>query len=205
MVGASFGSAARLANVAALLLFLLPWVALSYSQAEIGNALAMADSASMFKTGETCPVVRASGLQLARGSAAVNRACRGDLADLVPDANPADDPDNPFARPEIPVIAGAALLVLALIAGLLLKGRAGAGAAALGSALAAAALCYSVFVRIPHALRDAPAGSRGGPEMTADQLARIIQVDPQIGFWLVIAALLAAIGLGVMAMRALPK
>ena len=205
MAGSSLGNAARLAKVAALLLFLLPWMALSYAPAEIGNALGVPDSASMFGTGATCPVVRASGLQLARGSAEINRDCRGDLADLVPDTSPADDPDSPLARPEIPVVAAVALTVLALIAGLLLKGRAGAGVAAAGAALAAAALCYSVLVRIPQALRDAPAGSRGGPEMTADQLARIIQVEPQVGFWLAIAALLAATAFDLMAMRALSR
>lgn len=205
MAGLSPGSGARLACVAALLLFFLPWVALSYSPAEIGNALGMPESESMFGSEETCPVVRASGFQLAGGSAAINRVCRGDFADLVPQTSPADDPANPFAKPEIPVIAGAALIVLALVAGLLRKSRAGAGAAALGSALAAAGLCYSVLVRIPHALRDTPAGSRGGPEMTADQLARIIQVQPQIGFWLVIVALLAAAAFNLRAMTALPK
>jgi hypothetical protein len=202
MAGSSlFGNAARLAAVAALLLFLLPWTALSYSPREIGNALGMPDAAGVFGSTENCPIVRASGLQLAMGSAAVNRDCRSVLADIVSETNPDDDTDNPFARAEIPVIAGAILLVLTLIAGLLLKGRAGAIAAALGPALAVAAFCYSVLLRIPAAVRDAPNAGSGGPELTPDQLARIVQMTPQFGFWLEIAALLAAIVLAVLAAR----
>ncbi|MEA3014145.1 MAG: hypothetical protein QOD42_2690 [Sphingomonadales bacterium] len=201
MAGSSlFGNAARLAAVAALLLFLLPWTALSYSPREMGNALGMPDASTMFGSSENCPIVRASGLQLAMGSAAVDRECRGVLADLVPETNPDDDPDNPFAKAEIPVIAGALLLVLTLIAGVPLKGRAAAIAAALGPALAAAAFCYSVLMRIPAALRDAP-DATGGPDLTADQLAQIIQVTPQFGFWLEIVALLAAIVLALLAAR----
>jgi hypothetical protein len=205
MAGSSlFGNAARLAAVAALLLFLLPWTALSNSPGEIGNALGMPDAAAMFGSSENCPIVRASGAQLATGAAAVDPACRGVLADLVPQTNPDDDPNNPFARADIPVIAGALLLVLTLVAGFLLKGRHAAIATALGPALAAAAFCYSVLMHIPAALRSAPAAGSVGPELTADQLARIIQVTPQYGFWLEIAALLAAIVLALLAARTPP-
>jgi len=100
---------------------------------------------------------------------------------------------------------GAALIVLSLVATFVLKGGKGWLVAAIGSAAAAACLAYTVLVRIPAEVRANPTaaagggGGAGGP--TPEQIAQMIQINVQIGFWLVLAALAAAVVLNVLAMK----
>src|SRR5207253_3684432 len=108
----------------------------------------------------------------------------------APDASSRQPPEVPV---EIGVIAGAALILLALLATFLLKGAAGAIAGLGGSALAIVALCYSVFISYPPAVRAAfaahPPSGGGEGTPTPDQVAQILSVKPATGFWCVLVVL----------------
>ncbi len=131
-----------------------------------------------------------SGVDLAMGSVTVTNPMTG-ASERPPGAGEAD----------MYVIAAAILILAALLATFLLKGRAGAIAAIGGCAAAAALLCYTVLVRIPAKAHESPASGSGAEGMTEQQLAELIRIDVALGFWLTIAALAAAIVLNVMAMR----
>lgn len=196
----SFGNLARVAKVLALLFFLLPWVTVTCSPDALTSATGgpgAAQAPSGLSGG--IPIARGNGLQLATGTVSM-------VTDSFPQSEGNNSSPPPDFKPEIGVIAGAALIVLALLATFLIKGRAGAVAAAGGSALAIVALCYSVFVSVPQAARalfassgSGPGGGAGGP--TAEQIAQIIQVNAQIGFYLTILALVAAVVLNVLALQ----
>lgn len=133
-----------------------------------------------------------SGIDLASGSATVTNPMTG-TAERPPGGGQAD----------MFVIAAAILIAASLLATFLLKGRTGAVAAIGGCAAAAVSLCHTVLIRIPAKAQESPALSGAGAEgMSQQQLAELIRIDVAIGFWLTIAALVAAIVLNVMAMRA---
>ncbi len=199
----------RAAKVVALLLFFLPFVTVSCStQALEQIQREAARNAPPLATpgpglGMEIPIADASGLQMALGQVSMR------LPNTA--ASRAEAPAAPNQPPEVPieigVIAGAALILLALLGSFLLKGAAGAMAAIGGSALAIVALCYSVFFSYPPAVRAAfaahnPSGTGGGEATpTPDQIAQILSVKPAGGFWFVLVLLALAILLNVLAMR----
>ena len=168
---------ARIAKVVALLLFVLPWVTVSCAEQTL---------------------VSMSGVDLATGNITMTNPMTG-ASETPPGQNGGD----------LFVMIGAVLILLSLVAGFLLKGSRGALVAAIGSAAAAACLAYTVLVRIPNAARtDGAMGNAAGPVgaggPTPEQLAQMIQVNVQIGFWLVLLALAAAVALNVLAMKGEP-
>ncbi|HYD14592.1 MAG TPA: hypothetical protein VEC11_17225 [Allosphingosinicella sp.] len=205
MAGSSlFLNLARAAKVVALLLFLLPWVTVSCSseaidrtQSEAAGSAPRLNMPTSLNAG--VPVADASGLNMATGQ----------LRMLLPNTGPREQAkaSEPPAVPiEIGVIAGAALILLALLASFLLKGATGAMAAIGGSVLAIGALCYSVFVSYPPAVRAAlaahnPSGPRGESAPTPDQIAQILSVKPEIAFYLVLVALALAVLFNALALR----
>jgi hypothetical protein len=174
MVGSLFsmGNLARIAKVLALLLFVLPWVTISCAEQ---------------------PLVSMSGVDLATGHIMMHNPMTG-ATERPPGANGGD----------IWVILAAVLILVALAATFVLKGRNWLMAAIAGAGLAAAALLYTVLIRIPNAAHAGNAGTgaatAGGP--SPEQIAQMIQVKVQIGFWLTILALLAAIVLNFLTMKA---
>lgn len=132
-----------------------------------------------------------SGVDLATGSVTLNNP-------NPPGSTGGPAPDNPFDQPNMAVIAAALLILLGLIAGFLLKGRTGLMAGAACAAAAAAAVAYAVFVDIPTTLR----ASQGFREAMDDpQMAGLIKMNVEIGAWLVLLALAAAVVLAVLAMK----
>jgi len=202
---------ARAAKVVALLLFLLPWVTVSCSPQALSQSMGQQTAGQAPPAGLTnapdCVLIRASGLDLAMGTSASTPECLRGMGGADSAATPGGNDNNPFASPNYIVIASAVLILLALAASFLLKGGGGAIAAIGGSALAAACVIYVVMVQAPQLVRGsfaqnaggAGGGGSGGP--TPEQLEQIIRTSPAIGFWLVVAALIAAIALNVLAMK----
>jgi len=201
MSGSSFFTIARIAKVVALLFFLLPFVTVSCSSRDFAAAMSngrgpAADSAmpSMPGMEQDCVLISASGLQLALGSAELSRSCFGALADMDPRGSQKASSDNgPFSKSDVAVIGAAAALLLALLLGFLLKGAAGPVIGIIASAGAIGAVAWSIFFRIPDAVFSGPAPAGGGQQLSAEQARQILSVNPGIGFWLMAAALLAAI------------
>ena len=205
-----FTNLGRAAKVLALLLFFLPFVTVSCSTEALEQIQREATRSAPQLTprgpglGMAIPIADASGLQMALGQVSMRlpNTPPGAGAPAGPAAN--QPPDVPI---EIGVIAGAALILLALVGSLLLRGSAGAIAGIGGSALAMVALCYSVFVSYPPAVRAAfaahnPSGTGGGEGTpTPDQIAQILSVKPATAFWVVLVALALAILFNVLAMR----
>ena len=172
-----FFNLGRGAKGVALLLFLIPWVTVSCGGTEI---------ASM------------SGLDLATGSFDVRNPMTGEVA-----APPAGGRGG-----DIWVIAAAALIAGALALTFVLGRSIATLVASAGSAVAAGLIGYTVLARIPADVRTDPmtgsAGGGGGGSpadmgMNAQQMADMIRVEPATGFWLVMAALVAAVALNLMA------
>ena len=177
---ASLMNFARGAKGIALLGFLLPWVTVSCAGT---------------------PLIRMSGLDMATGN-------------VNPVANPAagfPGAGNPpalsnlsqNADSDIFVIVAAVLIVAGLVLSFVLPRRTGAlvGMATAAGAIAVAA--YDVFIRIKSAVSEsvresaARSGGPGGGGANSDrelqQFAPLISVQPSIGFWITILALIAAI------------
>jgi hypothetical protein len=196
---ASMTNLARAATIAALLLFFLPWITVSCSPSAMSQmAGAGAPSAPMGAGDMT--LVTATGVQLAAGTATVSNPGGGAPQAANNGAN------NPFARPNLAVLSAAVLILLSFAATFLLKGRTGALAGAAGCALAAVAICYAILVQIPAEVRGSfatsnPGGGAGAPPINPAELAQLIQVKAQLGFWLTVAALVAAIVLHMLAMN----
>lgn len=206
MAGSSlFINFARVAKVVALLLFLLPWVTVSCSPNALNEAQAEAGATAPRLTSPALsagvPIANASGLNMATGQLTMQ------LPPMGPEANRGQARTEPPPVPvEIGVIAGAAFILLALLASFLLKGAAGAMAAIGGSVLAMAALCYSVFVSYPSSVVTTLAannqtGARGGSAPTPEQVAQILDVKVEIGFYMVLLALALAILFNALALR----
>ena len=168
----SMGNLARIAKVLALLLFVLPWVTISCAEQ---------------------PLVSMTGLDLATGHVMMHNPMTG-ATESPPGASGGD----------IWVILAALLIVAGLAASFLLKGKNGLIANMAGAGAAAAALAYTVLVRIPNAAHSGSAGAAGpaapgGP--SPEQIAQMIHVEVEIGFWLTLLALIAAIVFDVLAMK----
>ena len=180
----SIANLGRIARIVALLLFLTPWMSVSCSSHGLDR---LADlGPSPISSGEV-PIARASGLQLATGSVS--------YADAAPLSSAMGEVSNLFDKPNPAVVGAALLILLSLGASFFLKGVPGAmwGIAATG--LAAAALWYGVVVAIP-GKADALFHRLGGNRMGVE-----IHANVQIGFWLCLAALLAAVALDALALR----
>lgn len=163
---------ARIAKIVALLLFVLPWVTVSCADQTL---------------------VTMTGIDLATGKVMMTNPMTG-VAERPPGGG----------EPDMLVIVGALLILLALVASFVLKRRTAALAAIGGSALAALALGYTVLVRIPGEARTGALSNGGGSSqgMSDAQIAEMIRVNVEIGFWLVLAALAAAVVLNFLAMKA---
>jgi len=100
------------------------------------------------------------------------------------------------------VIVGAILILLSLAATFVLDRRTGALAAIAGCAGAAVALGYTVLVRVPASAREGAISGGGATQgMNEAQIAEMIRVNIEIGFWLVLAALAAAVVLDFLALQ----
>jgi hypothetical protein len=217
MAGTSlFANLARAAKVLALLLFFLPWVTVSCSTEALEQmqreAVQTAPQLGMRppSLGAGIPIADASGLNMALGQVRMllpNMPTETGAPPASRTEAPATANQPPTVPIEIGVIAGAALILLALLGSVLLKGTAGAIAGLGGSVLAIGALCYSVFVSYPPAVRAAfaahnPPGTGGSERApTPDQIAQILGVKPAAGFWLVLVALALAILFNALALR----
>lgn len=178
-----FFNLGRGAKGVALLLFLIPWVTVSCGGTEI---------ASM------------SGLDLATGTFDVRNPMTGEIASPPPGGRGGD----------MWVLAAAGLIVASLVVTFVLRRAVATLIAGAASAVAAGLIGYTVLGRIPADVRADPmtgpagGGSGGSPAdmgMNAQQMADMIRVEPTTGFWLVMAALVAAVALNLMARgRALP-
>jgi hypothetical protein len=171
---------ARGAKGIALLCFLLPWVTVSCAGREFQSV---------------------TGLQLATGSAPPI------AANGIPGAGPATGSAAESFSPEIAVIAAALLIVAGLAATFLLPRRRAALAGMVSAAVAAALLVFEMFVVVMGAadaeIRARSAGpTTGGGGLGAEfrrevrrqlePFTEAISVDPAIGFWLTLIALIAA-------------
>ncbi|MGQ0661565.1 hypothetical protein [Sphingosinicella sp.] len=177
--GGGLYNLARGAKGVALLLFLIPWVTVSCGGTEF---------ASM------------SGLDLATGSIDVRNPMTGQTESPPPGSGGGRGSD-------MWIIAAAGLIVAGLVLTFVLPRVIAALLAAVGSLGAAGLIGYTVLARLPAELREqpmAPPGGAGGGGaadmgMNAQQMAELIRVEPQLGFWLVMAALTAAAALNMMA------
>jgi len=188
----SLKSLARVLTLVALLLFLLPWAAVSCSP----EALEPAGGREMAGA-PTTEIARPTGLELALGTVELEKAS-------APRANA---PPPPFSTPDPLLIAAALLIALSLAASILLRGAIGHLTAAGGLVLAGALSCYTMLVRVPkavHAYFDALVASQGpnGPPVDPAKLAQMIQVGVEPGFWQMIAVLAAAVVLLLLSMPA---
>ena len=166
----------RALMVLALLFFLLPWITVSCADQTL---------------------VSMSGLDLARGSVTMHNPMTGQTAQ-PPSGGEAD----------IPVMAGGLLVAVALVLSFVMKGRTGTLASIASLAAAAAAISYTVMVRIPSQVREdaahqeaPPPGAPGMPSLDQAELAEMVRVETQIGFWLTLAAIVGAIVLAWMVAR----
>ena len=170
----------RALMVLALLFFLLPWVTVSCADQTL---------------------VSMSGLDLARGSVTMHNPMTGEKAQ-PPSGGEAD----------IPVMVGGLLVALALVLSYVMKGRTGTFASMASLAAAAALIIYTVLVRIPDQVRE-DAARQGAPTtpgasvtpgsagLDQAQIAEMIRVQTEIGFWLTLAAIIGAIVLAWMVAR----
>lgn len=187
----SLGNAAR---VLALLCFLLPWVTVSCSSLPGDNAQSRVVTLSQ-EDGSAA----ATGLQLATGRAVIS------IRSAIDKALPAP----PGPRPA--VLAAALLILLGLAAAFVLAGWKAALAGLGASAAAIGLLVYSVFFEVRLLARDwlVPWARAEFPDhlssLDPPKLLETIQVRPQIGFWLTIAALAAAIALDIVALKPAPR
>lgn len=199
-----FTNLARVAKVVVLLLFFLPWATVSCSPDAMQRMQAAEQGAEARPAppslGPTPAVViaSASGLDMAMGRVQMRNPAEG----MMPTGSPAQTASSnpPELAPEIGVIAGAALLLLALLASFL-KGPAGLAVAAGGSLLALAGFCWSVFVNWPPAVIAAFAAGRHDSNVNAEQIAQILTVQPETVFYLVILLLVLAVAFNLLAMR----
>ena len=181
-------SGGRLFNLArglkgiALLLFLIPWVTVSCGGTEL---------------------VSMSGYDLATGAISVRNPMTGQV-----ETPPANAGSGGGRGSDMWVIAAAGLIVAGLVLTFVLPRAVAALLAAVASIGAAGLIGYTVLARLPAEMREqpmAPPGAAGGGGSAADmgmnaqQLAAMIKVEPQLGFWLLLAALVAAAVLNIMA------
>ncbi|HYI47149.1 MAG TPA: hypothetical protein VEX35_01675 [Allosphingosinicella sp.] len=190
MIKRQIRSFANGARVAALLFFFLPWVTVSCSSMPGDTELTQVLTVSE-KSGSGA----ATGFSLATGTAVIS----------IPPALNRAQPAAPGPRPA--VLAAILLILLGLAAGFALGGKRAALAAAAATAAAIGLLGYAILFEVRLLTRDwllAWAGSEfPAQESLRDpgRMLEVIQVRPQIGFWLTIAALAAAIALDLFALK----
>ena len=206
MIGAlRFRKLARAARLLALLCFLLPFATISCSSRELTDAFnnAMGDSASPVPVPAgapgRCTLIRATGVQLAVGSAQLSGECVQAVSAFLPASGPASLAGTSFARPDPAVILAALLILLAAASGVLLSARPAAIVGVAGDALAIFVLILAVFVRLPRALHDLPRPQ--SLPVAEPQLARILEVGGGVGLWLAILLLLVAIAFEILAAK----
>ena len=206
MAGAArFRNLARAARLLALLCFLLPFVTVSCSSRELTGAFnnAMGESASPAPVPGAaparCTLIRATGVQLAMGSAELSNECIDAASAALPASGPRDLAGTPLAKADPAVILAAALILLTLLLGLVLKARTAAMAGVAGNVLAMLTLIYAVFLRLPRTLYELPRPP--SLSVSQGQLGRILEVGGGIGFWLALLFLAVAIGLDLLALN----
>ena len=130
-------------------------------------------------------LVSISGIRLAAGNLTVR--------------NPSTGVTETHGSPELIVLVAALVIALGLLASLIRARRLGALVGLWSCAAAAALLCFEVLIRIPELFRESlagrtpPAGSFDASLAASTQ--QLINVNTAPGFWLMICALAAAIGL----------
>jgi hypothetical protein len=215
MAGSSlFANLGRAAKVLALLLFFLPWVTVSCSADGLQRMQAMEQGRAGLPPQRqvqlpTAPdfapslaFAKATGLNMAMGTVQLLP-----LPQYVASGGATRQLQQPpSVPPEIAVIAGATLILIALIA-TFLRSALGFMVGAGSTLLAVCAICFSVFVHYPPVVIASVAGafSQMGPRSStppsADQLAQIFVVKPEGVFYFLLALLLAAIACDIVAMK----
>lgn len=115
-------------------------------------------------------------------------------------------PEMPIdPQPDLFLIAAAALILIGLVATFAVPRRRAAAMAGLAAAASAAALLfYDITIRLPETLyramldgaeRQSGQALGADDQSAAEMMRSAISVDPAIGFWLAMAALLATIAL----------
>lgn len=174
---------ARGAKGIALLCFLLPWVTVSCA----GQPLARITGVQL-ATGSIQPIGQNSGMPGAPTGAATSG--QGYSVDIL-------------------ALLAAVLIIASLVVTFMMARRRAALFAMIGSAIAAVLIVFDVFVRIKGAAEDQIRQGAGGTgaqqpsgagaelerqmQQQMEQMAQQISVDPAIGFWLCLVALIAAI------------
>lgn len=175
---------ARTARVVALLFFLLPWINVSCSTHGMDR---LADIETTAAPHSDIQIATVSGMQLATGSIS--------YAGSAPFSEAIHEVSDLFGRPN-PAVGGAALLILlSLGASLFPRGAMRTIAGIATAALAAATLAYVVLIQIPEKA-DALFHRLGGHSMGVE-----IHLGVQIGFYLCLGALVAAVLLDLVAMK----
>ena len=180
----SIANLGRIARIVALLLFVTPWVSVSCTSHGLDR---LADLGATATSPGEVRIATATGLQLATGSVS--------YADTAPLSSAMGGVSSLFDKPNPAVVGAALLILLSLAATFFLRGASGAMLGIGANLLAAIALYYGVALGIPtkaEALFQRLGGSRMGIE---------VQVSLQLGFWLCVAALLAAIALDGLMLR----
>ena len=134
-----------------------------------------------------------SGLDLARGTISFSSNMPGGMA--APASSQGGD---------LPVMLAGILIVAALVLTFVLRRQLAALVAMTLCALAAAAISYTAFVKVPNSTNESAAAPGGGGDaaamgMNQQQLAEMIQINYGIGLWLTLGALIAAIVLNFLA------
>ena len=137
-------------------------------------------------------LISMSGMDLATGSVTAHNPLTGETT-TPPSAG----------KPDLPVLAAALLIAAALLLSFVLARSQAVLVSITALAAAAALICYTVLVRIPTQVR-ADASAQAAQGTSRMDLADVIRVETAPGFWLTLAALIAAIVLTWMASREAP-
>jgi len=140
-------------------------------------------------------LITMSGYDLATGTISMRNPMTGAV----------ESPPGNAQGGDLPVLIAAILILGSLVVTFVLRRQLAALIAMAGCALAAAAISYTAFVKVPNSTNTGPMapGAGGGDAaamgMNEQQLAEMIQVNYGIGLWLTLAALVAAIVLNFLA------
>jgi len=139
-------------------------------------------------------LVSMSGLDIATGTVTAHNPMTGEAA-RPPESGEMD----------LPVLIAALLIAAALVVSFVLKRAQAALASMAALAVAAVLIVYTVLVRLPAKAREGVTeGAQGAQGIDQAQIAQMIRVETQIGFWLTLAAIVAAIVVTWMARREAP-
>lgn len=123
----------------------------------------------------TTPVAKATGVQLAMGQ----------MTSLMSNAPPQSGEPNWW------VVAAAVLIVIGLAVSFLKLAQAQRGWAILATSIAALVCCWVTLTAIT-----ASAQQQGAADPSAQQMAAMIRVEAQSGYWVTVVSLLIAAGVG---------